>query len=91
MELVDAIQQLTAAIRENTEALRHQAPDPKKRRDEERKALLMHGPYDRGQLMAMKRPQLVMYAATKGVRNTSVPQATLVDAVISAQSPNKPG
>jgi hypothetical protein len=91
MELVDAIQQLTAAIRENTEALRHQAPDPKKRRDEERKTLLMHGPYDRAQLMAMKRPQLVMYAATKGVRNTSVPQAVLVDAVISAQSPNKPG
>ena len=87
-ELAGALRENTRATRENTKVLRQvvASEDKETQRETRRKQLLAGGPYRRDQLLEWKRPDLVMYAAQLGVRNTSVKQAELVEEVLAAQA-----
>ncbi len=86
-----AIKENTRALRDNTDALRRLAADQDKEaaRDRRRADLLSGVPYSEERLLELKRQDLVMLAARLGVKNTSVPQARLVAAVLEAQRASK--
>ncbi len=85
--LIKALKENTNAIRANTQQLSVAAqPEDKEVSRQKRREELKDGvPYSREQLIALKRPDLVMLAAQLGVSKTSVPQAALVASVLEAQ------
>jgi hypothetical protein len=82
-----ALKENTKALKQNTEVLRVLSSDKDKKTNLEKRRMEIKagGPYSEEDLLAFKRPDLVMLAAQLGVTNTSIPQRKLVDAVLAAQ------
>lgn len=93
MDFIDA-RKLALSLRENTEALLEnnrllrrlcKKEDKETHRVSRREQLRRGVPYTRAELLAFKRPDLVMLAAQLGIKDTSRPQIPLVNTVLEVQ------
>lgn len=85
--LTEAIRANTRALLENTRILKRfsSKQDRKSDLDERRNRLMANIPYLKSELKQFRRQELVMLAAALGIKNTSVPNARLVDEIYREQ------